>query len=75
MKLETARAFFLVGALGLTSLCIAAWHEPGALVVGNENRSYCPLPPVSGFEQAELRPDHDLLLFLYSLSQGTGSRG
>lgn len=33
MKLEIARGLFLVGALGVTTLCVAAWNEPGAALV------------------------------------------
>jgi hypothetical protein len=71
MKLEMARGLFLAGALGVTTLCVAAWNEPGAtLVKSSEGRSYCPLPH-SGRSQFEaMRPDQDLLLLLYGLSQG-----
>ena len=71
MKLEIARGLFLVGALGVTTLCMAAWNEPGAtLVQGNAERNYCPLPPNSKSRFEAARPDQDLLLLLYGLSQG-----
>ena len=71
MKLEIARGLFLVGALGVTTLCVAAWNEPGAtLVQSSESRSYCPLPPDGKSRFEAVRPDQDLLLLLYGLSQG-----
>ena len=71
MKLEIARGLFLIGALGVTTLCVAAWNEPGAtLVQSSESRSYCPLPPDGKSRFEAVRPDQDLLLLLYGLSQG-----
>ncbi|AWM60787.1 hypothetical protein C6Y58_15310 [Stutzerimonas stutzeri] len=71
MKLEIARGLFLVGALGVTTLCVAAWNEPGAILVQSSmERSYCPLPPGSKSRFDAARPDQDLLLLLYGLSQG-----
>ena len=71
MKLEIARGLFLVGALGVTTLCVAAWNEPGvALVQSSVERSYCPLPPNGKSRFDAVRPDQDLLLLLYGLSQG-----
>ncbi|MBS9725175.1 hypothetical protein EGJ71_15135 [Stutzerimonas stutzeri] len=71
MKLEIARGLFLIGALGVTTICVAAWNEPGAtLVQSSESRSYCPLPPGSKSRFEAARPDQDLLLLLYGLSQG-----
>lgn len=75
MKLEIARGVFFAGALTVASLCGAAWSEPTANVVrSSENRSYCPLPVERAMGSA-LRPDGDLLLLLYGLSQSLGSRG
>lgn len=71
MKLEIARGLFLIGALGVTTLCVAAWNESGAtLVQSSESRSYCPLPPDGKSRFEAVRPDQDLLLLLYGLSQG-----
>ena len=71
MNLEIARGLFLIGALGVTTLCVAAWNEPGAtLVQSSESRSYCPLPPDGKSRFEAVRPDQDLLLLLYGLSQG-----
>jgi len=73
MKLEIVRGLFLVGALGIATLCAAAWSEPGArLVQSGENRAQCPLPANARVRGEALRPDHDLLLLLYGLSQGIG---
>ena len=76
MKLEIARGVFFVGALGVASLCAAAWSEPVTTVVqGDNGRGYCPAPPGVRVVQSELRPDRDLLLFMYGLSQSLASRG
>ncbi|MCQ4253614.1 hypothetical protein [Stutzerimonas stutzeri] len=75
MKLEIARGLFLVGALGVTTLCVAAWNEPNArLVQGGEIRELCALPPNARNRYEVVRPDQDLLLFLYGLSQGVAAR-
>lgn len=76
MKLEIARGLFFIGALAVASLCAAAWHEPGAGVVTSDNGlGYCRLPALARLKQIEMRPDQDLLLFLYGLSQSMGSKG
>lgn len=76
MKLEIARGVFFIGALGVASLCAAAWSEPGATVIrGDNGLGYCPLPPNARAVQGEMRPDSDLLLFMYGLSQSLGTRG
>ncbi|MCW3148298.1 hypothetical protein N8H22_06725 [Stutzerimonas stutzeri] len=76
MKLEFARGVFLIGALGVTSLCVAAWNEPRANVVrSSDSYSSCPLPPSARSVQTQLRLDGELLLLLYGLSQSLGSRG
>ncbi|MCF7201917.1 hypothetical protein [Pseudomonas oligotrophica] len=75
MKLEIARGVFLVGALAVASLCFAAWNEPSPTVVrGNLDRDHCPVPPAQRMA-LQVRPDADLLLFLYGLSQQLGQRG
>lgn len=76
MKLEIARGVFFIGALGVASLCAAAWSEPVSTVVqGDNGRGYCPVPAGARVAQSELRPDSDLLLFMYGLSQSLVSRG
>jgi len=75
MKLEIARGLFLVGALGVASLAAAAWHEPAPAVLSAQNGlGYCPLPP-NARAKVQLRPDQDLLLLMFGLSQGLRSQG
>ncbi|MCO6059964.1 hypothetical protein NG726_25300 [Pseudomonas sp. MOB-449] len=69
MKLETTRALFLVGALGVASLAAAAWQEPSPSVVSVNSLGYCPLPPNARLKAQE-HPDQNLLLFMFGLSQG-----
>ncbi|MES2821306.1 MAG: hypothetical protein V4812_20215 [Pseudomonadota bacterium] len=68
MKLEIARGIFLVAALGVASLAAAAWQEPHTQVLSVQDGA-CALPSQVG-GRMQFRPDHDLLLFLFSLSQG-----
>ncbi|WP_296179819.1 hypothetical protein [Pseudomonas sp. UBA1879] len=72
MKLELARGLFLVGALGITSIAMAAWEQPKAQIlsaVHGEGR--CSLPRVAK-AASPVRPDHDLLLLMFGLAQGAG---
>jgi len=70
MKLEIARGFFLIGALAVASLAVAAWEQPRTQVIGAEH-SDCPLPRAKPAVASDAsRPDHDLLLFMFGLSQG-----
>jgi hypothetical protein len=72
MKLELARGLFVVGALGVASIAMAAWEQPGTQIlsaVHGEGR--CPLPRVAK-AASSVRPDQDLLLLMFGLSQGTG---
>ncbi|MDH4609567.1 hypothetical protein [Pseudomonas sp. BN102] len=69
MKLEVTRALFLVGALGIASLAVAAWHEPSPSVVSANGLGYCPLPPNVRLKD-QVRADQNLLLFMFGLSQG-----
>ena len=71
MNIQIARGVFLVAALGVASLAAAAWQQPGPEVLSGHN-GFCPLPPKAS-TQAQLKPDHDLLLLLFGLSQGMGS--
>ncbi|MVW74816.1 hypothetical protein [Pseudomonas xionganensis] len=70
MKLEIARGLFLVAALGVASLAAASWHEPGMQVVSELDRGLEPLAPKAHTDSAATRPDEDLLLFIFGLSQG-----
>ena len=75
MKLEIARGLFLVTALSVASLAAAAWQEASPQVITqNEQLGYCPLPPQMRASES-IRPDQDLLLFMFSLSQGVRSQG
>ena len=75
MKLEIARGLFLVGSLGVASLCAAAWSEPDArVVVRSELSSHCAVPSVARASFSDARPDQDLLLFMYGLSQSLVGR-
>ncbi|KAF1054028.1 MAG: hypothetical protein GAK43_01088 [Stenotrophomonas maltophilia] len=70
MKLEITRGLLLVGALGVCTLAAAAWREPGSTVVGAlEHGSECRVP-LNAQTRQDVRPDHDLLLFLFGMSQG-----
>ncbi|MEE1869555.1 hypothetical protein [Pseudomonas auratipiscis] len=69
MKLEIARGLFLVAALGVATAAVAAWEEPGPVVFSHAAPEQCPLPRVVK-SQVTASPDHDLLLFLFGMSQG-----
>ncbi|MCE0461867.1 MULTISPECIES: hypothetical protein [Pseudomonas] len=70
MKLEIARGVFLVGALAVTSMAVAVWEQPRSQILSaSHSDAHCPLPRVAKASEA-VRPDHDLLLFMFSLSQG-----
>lgn len=73
MKLEIARGFFLVAALGVCSFAAMAWSEPApAVLSGLGGQEYCRLPGNARVEE-QARPDQDLLLLMFSLSQGMRS--
>ena len=75
MKLEIARGLFLVAALSVASLAAAAWQEASPQVITlNQQLGYCPLPPQARLTEV-MRPDLDLLLFMFSLTQGAGVQG
>ncbi|KTC42021.1 hypothetical protein AO260_09890 [Pseudomonas sp. ABAC21] len=70
MKLEIARGLFLIGALGVSALALAAWELPRTQVLSaTEGSGQCLLPRVAKASVAA-RPDHDLLLFMFGMSQG-----
>ncbi|SCZ09547.1 MULTISPECIES: hypothetical protein [unclassified Pseudomonas] len=70
MKLEIARGLFLVGALAVTSMAVAVWEQPRSQILSaSSTGAHCPLPRVAKASEA-IRPDDDLLLFMFSLSQG-----
>jgi len=70
MKLEIARGLFLLGALGVASVALAAWEQPGPQVLSAvHGQGHCPLPRIAKVQE-QMRPDHDLLLFMFGLTQG-----
>ncbi len=74
MKLEIARGLFLAGALSVASLAAAAWHEPGTQVISPDEEGYSPVPATVRVDKV-VRPDQDLLLFMFGLLQGKGPQG
>lgn len=69
MKLEVARGLFLAGALAVASLAVVAWEQPRTQVLGTQADGHCPLPRVAKASVA-VKPDHDLLLFMFGMAQG-----
>jgi uncharacterized iron-regulated membrane protein len=70
MKLEIARGLFLVGALAVASLAVAAWEQPRMQVIGaSVEGEHCAIPRVAKAAVAT-KPDHDLLLFMFGMAQG-----
>ena len=71
MKLEIARALFLIAGLAVTTVAVAAWEEPKPTVFSKaEMADQCALPREARPQQAQVAPDQDLLLFLFGLRQG-----
>ncbi|SQF96342.1 Uncharacterised protein [Paucimonas lemoignei] len=71
MKLEMARGLFILGALAVASVAMAAWEEPGTKVLSAQHgQGHCPLPRVAK-AQDSVQPSHDLLLLMFGLAQGT----
>ena len=74
MKLEMARGLFVFAALATATLATAALQQPETKILSAQHgEGHCPLPRVIK-NQVAVKPDHDLLLLMYSLAQGTGSR-
>ena len=73
MKLEIARSLFLVGAMGVAALALAAWEQPRTQVLSTlstaQGGAQCLLPRVAKASTAA-KPDHELLLFMFGMSQG-----
>ncbi|TWI58501.1 hypothetical protein IQ22_00207 [Pseudomonas duriflava] len=73
MNLQITRGLLLLGALGVTTVAYSAWQEPTPSVVsGHVGLPYCQTPVSARSETAE-PADQNLVLFLYSLAQGTAS--
>ncbi|KGS16028.1 MULTISPECIES: hypothetical protein [Pseudomonas syringae group] len=74
MKLEMARGLFLFGALAVATVAVAALEQPSTRILSAQHgEGFCPLPRVAR-NLANVQPDKDLLLFMYSLAQGSVSR-
>ncbi|KTC06516.1 hypothetical protein ACTACH_08850 [Pseudomonas syringae] len=72
MKLEMARGLFIFGALAVATVAVAALEQPPTRILTTQHgEGHCPLPRVAK-NLVNVQPDHDLLLFMYSLAQGTG---
>ena len=70
MKREIARSLFLLAALAIAGVAFAAWEQPVTQVLSStQNGAHCPLPRAVKVAVAT-RPDHDLLLFMFGMSQG-----
>ncbi|AZC26439.1 MULTISPECIES: hypothetical protein [Pseudomonas] len=70
MKLEIARGMFLAGALAVASLALVVWEQPRTQVLSTaQGGAHCPVPRVAKVATAA-KPDHDLLLFMFGMSQG-----
>ncbi|MFC6335822.1 hypothetical protein GIR22_06420 [Pseudomonas sp. CCM 7891] len=74
MKLEIARGLFLLGALGIASLALAAWEQPRTQVLSAvQGGGQCPLPRTVKVS-VPAKPDHELLLFMFGMSQAMGPK-
>ncbi|QQD52277.1 hypothetical protein MHB_0019265 [Pseudomonas fluorescens BBc6R8] len=71
MKLEIARGLFLLGALGIAALALAAWEQPRTQVLSAVQGvgQQCPMPRIAKVG-VSAKPDHELLLFMFGMSQG-----
>ena len=70
MKLEIARGLFLVGALGIAAWALVAWEQARTQVLSAvQSGGQCLLPRVAKASVA-VKPDHELLLFMFGMSQG-----
>jgi len=70
MKLEIARGLFLLGALGIAALALAAWEQPRTQYLSAvHGGGQCPMPRIAKVGVAA-KPDHELLLFMFGMSQG-----
>lgn len=68
MKLEIARALFLVAGLAVTTAAVAAWEEPRPVIFSKAGQ--CAVPHEVKAQQNKAEPDQDLLLFLFGMRQG-----
>ncbi len=75
MKLEIARGLFLITELSTSVVALTAWSEPTPQVLsGLSPQSHCHMPANARSKMlAPARPDQDLLLVMFSLSQALKS--
>ena len=65
----------MLAALGVTTAAMAALDQPRSGVFSAEpGMGVCPLARTPK-AQANVKPDHDLLLFMFGMAQGVRSRG
>ncbi|WPO99151.1 hypothetical protein SFA35_21475 [Pseudomonas sp. HR96] len=74
MKLEIARSVFLLAALGVATAAAAAWDEPHARIVSADGGQGSAAPRMAKANPTA-KPDRDVLLFMYSLVQGSRTKG
>ncbi|MCY1395236.1 hypothetical protein D9M71_101770 [compost metagenome] len=74
MKLEITRGLLLVGALGVATLAAAAWQEPSLSVIKTGQGAATSHAPVRVQSEQAARPDSNLLLLMFGLSQGNGAQ-
>jgi hypothetical protein len=75
MKLEITRAFSVLAAVAVFAAASVVWSEPSMTVLTAENGlGYCPAHDASA-HLSDRQPSEDLLLLMFSLSQGRGSLG
>lgn len=74
MKLEIARALFLVAGLAVTTVAVAAWEEPRPTVFSKaEMADQCALPrEAKPQQQAQVTPDQDLCCSCLVCVKGCG---
>ena len=69
MKLEIARGLFLLAALAVTTVAIAAWDQPGPGVLSAvHGEGFCPLPREKVI--SAVKPDQDFMWLMLGLAQG-----
>jgi hypothetical protein len=75
MTLKIARGVFLLAALAIGALAMHTWSEPRPQILsGLSALNDCPVPSNARDKmQAQVQPDKDLLLVMFSLSQALRS--
>ena len=68
MTSQITRGLLVAAFCGVTTLAYASWLRPATAVVGSEELSYCQTP-VSRNLSTSNTGSHDLLLFLFGMTQ------